>query len=297
MPNMNNSVQTPAASPAIKVKKPNFFTKRRDYSIWGLLALLLGSVVMIFPFLFAFSGSLATNNTAIFQMHWFREWHWDNYRYVFTELNFLRYAGNTLLLAAIEIVGTIISNCFIGFGFARYNFKGANTLFFGALCTMFLPGTVMTVPMFIIWSRLGVINTYIPLTIGCFFGQAMNIFLMRQCFKGLPAGLYEAAMIDGANPLYIWARIYMPLARPMIATLALRTFTGAWNNLFGPLIYITSDEKRTISLALANFNTQHESEAYIVMTAAIIAMLPTVVIYAFTQKQFIAGMASAAIKG
>ncbi len=296
MPNMNNSAQT-AAAPAVKIKKPNFFTKRRDYSIWGLLALLLGSVVMIFPFVFAFSGSLATNNSAIFGMKWFTEWHWDNYRIVFTELNFLKYAMNTLTITAINIVGTILSNCFVGFGFARYNFKGSNALFFGALCTMFLPGTVMSVPMFIVWSRLGFVNTFIPLTIGSFFGSAMNIFLMRQCFKGLPAGLYEAAMIDGANPLYIWARIYMPLARPMIATLALRTFTSCWNDLFGPLIYITGDEKRTISLALANFSTSHESEAYIVMAAAIIAMLPTTIVYAFTQKQFVAGMASAAIKG
>ncbi len=297
---MPNTVAMNTSAPAEKkIKKPNFFTRRRDYSIWGLVALLLGSVVMLFPFVFAFSSSLVSNGAAVYRMEWFKEWNWNNYARVMQEADFLRYALNTLTIACINIVGTILSNTFIGFGFARYEFKGSNALFFGALCTMFLPGTVMQVPMFVIWSNLRLVDTYVPLCIGSFFGAAMNIFLMRQCFKGLPAGLYEAALIDGAHPLYIYGRIYMPLARPMIATLALRTFQGAWNDLFGPLIYITSQEKRTVTLALANFNSKYEvsGDTQLLMAAAIIAMLPTTIMYAFTQKQFIAGMASAAIKG
>ena len=294
-----NNVSTNAAPAAGQIKKVNFFTKRREYSIWGFLILLIGSVAMLFPFVFAVSGSLASNGAAIYKMQFFKEWEWSNYVKVMTEMDFLRYTGNTLLIAGINIIGSILSNTFIGFGFARYNFRGNQTIFFGALCTMFLPGTVMAVPWFVIWSKLQVVDTYIPLTVGCFFGQAMELFLMRQCFKGLPAGLYEAALIDGANPLYIYARIYMPLARPMIAALALRQFQAHWNNLFGPLIYITSQEKRTIALALANFNTKYEmsGDTHLLMAAAVIAMLPTVVVYAFTQKQFIEGMASAAIKG
>ncbi len=296
---MPNTVTTNAAPAAKQIKKPNFFTKRREYSIWGLLALILGSVIMIFPFVFAFSGSLVSNGAAVYKLQFFKEWNWSNYARVFQEMDFIRYTMNTLIIAGIDIIGSIFSNTFVGFGFARYDFKGSQALFFGALCTMFLPGTVMSIPMFVIWSELGAVDTYIPLTIGSFFGSAMNIFLMRQCFKGLPAGLYEAALIDGAHPLYIYARIYMPLARPMIATLALRTFQGAWNNLFGPLIYITDQDKRTITLALANYNNKYETsgDTQLLMAAAIITMLPTVIIYIFTQKQFIAGMASAAIKG
>lgn len=295
---MPNTVTTSAPA-ATKIKKPNFFTKRREYSIWGLIALLLGSIIMIFPFVFAFSGSLVSNGAAVYKLQFFKEWNWSNYAKVFQEMDFVRYTMNTLIIAGIDIIGSIISNTFVGFGFARYDFKGSQALFFGALCTMFLPGTVMSIPMFVIWSELGFVDTYVPLTIGSFFGAAMNIFLMRQCFKGLPAGLYEAALIDGAHPLYIYARIYMPLARPMIATLALRTFQGAWNNLFGPLIYITDQDKRTITLALANYNNKYETsgDTQLLMAAAIITMLPTVIIYCFTQKQFIAGMASAAIKG
>jgi len=295
----DNTIAANAAPTLTKIKKPNFFTKRRDYSLWGLLVLILGSVVMLFPFVYAFSASLVSNGLSVYNMKWFAEWNWNNYARVFTEFDFLRYTWNTVVITFFNIIGVILSNTFIGFGFARYDFKGSQVLFFGALCTMFLPGTVMSIPYFIIWSEMGLVDTYIPLIIGNYFGAAMNIFLMRQCFKGLPAGLYEAALIDGAHPLYIWARIYMPLARPMIATLALNTFRANWNNLFGPLIYITSNEKRTLTLALANFNTQLEGsgDTHVLMASAIIAMLPTVIVYAFTQKQFIAGMASAAIKG
>lgn len=282
-----------------KIKKPNFFTKRREYSIWGLLALLVGAVVMIFPFVFAFSGSLASTGLGVYKMEFFKEWHWQNYATVFKELEILKYIGNTLIIVVLNVVGVCLSNSFIGFGFAKYDFKGSQALFFGALCTMFLPSTIMMVPMYIIWSRLGAIDTYIPLTIATYFGAAIHIFLMRQTYKGLPAGLYEAALIDGANPLYIWARIYFPLTRPVLATLALRSFQGAWNDLIGPLIYITSEEKRTLSLALAKFNARYENSGkqQILMAAAIVAMVPTIVVYILVQKQFIEGMASAAVKG
>lgn len=295
----NNTATANAAPAAAQIKKANFFTKRRDYSIWGLLALILGSVVMLFPFVYAFSASLVSNGLKVYNMQWFAEWNWSNYAEVLSKYDLIRYIWNTVTITAINIIGTLISNSFVAFGFARYNFRGSQTLFFAALCTMFLPHTVMSVPAFIMWSELGAIDTYWPLCIGSWFGGAINIFLMRQCFMGLPGGLYEAALIDGAHPLYIWSRIYVPLARPMMATMALTAFTGNWNNLFGPLIYITSNEKRTLTLALANINAEFEGsgKTHLLMAAAVIAMLPTVLVYTFTQKQFIAGMASAAIKG
>ncbi len=282
------------------VKRPGFFKRRREFNIFGVLVLFLGCFIVLYPFIYALSASLAENEAGVYSTKLFQAFRFDNYARVFREADFFTYIGNTIFLVVVNSIGTVLSNSFIGFGFARYNFKGSNALFFFCLCTMFLPGTVMSIPMFVIWSELHCVDTYIPLTIGAFFGGAMNIFLMRQCFMGLPAGLYEAAMIDGAQPLYIWARIYMPLARPMIATMVLRVFTGTWNDLFGPLIYLTTNEKRTISLALANFNSKYGEGgggAQLVMAAAIIAMAPSIVIYGFVQKQFIAGLASAAIKG
>ncbi len=296
---MPNTMTNNSAPAEIKIKKPNFFHKRRNFSLWGLLFLLLGSVVMIFPFVFAISGSLADNATQIYKMEWFKGWNWNNYARVMIEADFIKYIGNTLIIAAINIVGTIFSNTFIAFGFARYNFKGNQPLFFAMLCTMFLPGTIMQVPLFVMFSSVGALDTFIPLTIGSFFGAANTVFLIRQCFLGIPGALYEAAMIDGAHPLYIWWRIYVPLARPFIFTMSLGCFRSCWNDLFGPLIYITSDSKRTISLALANFSTKYEATGDIplLLAAAVIGMVPTVVIYMFVQKQFVAGMASAAVKG
>ncbi len=295
----NNNVAMNTAPAAKKIKKPNFFTKRRDYNIWGYFVLILGAAVMVFPFLFAVSGSLVENPMDVYKFQFFKDFHWQNYVRVLTEVNLLRYIGNTLVIIAHYMVGFILSNSFIGFGFAIYRFKGSEALFFIILATMFVPSTVMQVPTFLIFSELGVIDTYVPLIFGSFFGAPMRLFLMRQCFKGLPGGLYEAALIDGANPLYIYARIYMPLARPMLATLALQAFQGGWNELFGPLIYITSQEKRTLSLALANLNTSlgAKGDAQLLLAAAVIAMTPSIIVYALVQKQFIAGMASAAIKG
>lgn len=296
---MRNTTNTPAAPAEKQIKKANFFTKRRDYNIWGVFVLALGAIIMLFPFVFALSGSLLKNGNDIYRLVFFKDWEWSNYARVLREFDFVRYAINTLSWTAVSIVAVVLSNSFIGFGFARYEFRGSSQLFFGAICTMFLPSTVMTIPQFIIWSELGMVDTYIPLTFGYFFGSAHQIFLMRQCFKGMPAALYEAALIDGAHPLYIWARIYMPLARPMMATMALSTFQSCWNALFGPLIYLTSIEKRTVALALANFNTKYANagDPQIVMAAAILAMAPTILLYGFLQRQFISGMASAAVKG
>lgn len=282
-----------------EIKKANFFTKRRDYNIWGVFFLFLGCFIMIFPFVFAFSSSLAENAQDVYHMRWFKSWNWSNYAKVLVEAEMFKYIWNTLLITAICMVGSVWSNSFIAFGFARYNFKGSEKLFFALLCTMFLPGTIMSIPHFVMWSAVGAIDTYWPLTFGSFFGGASTIFLMRQCYKGIPGALYEAAMIDGAHPLYIWARIYVPLARGFLFTIVLGVFRGCWNDLFGPLIYLTDDSKRTLSLALANFNTKYEAtgEIPVLMAAAVIAMAPTIIIYCFVQKQFIAGMASAAIKG
>ncbi len=296
---MPNNIAMNSAPAEKQVKKPNFFTKRRDYNIWGVLVLALGSIIMIFPFVFAFSSSLANNAQDVYQMKWFQGWNWVNYKTVLVEAEMFRYIGNTLIITAINMIGVVLSNSFIAFGFARYEFKGNQAMFFAVLCTMFLPGTVMQVPLFVMFNAVGAIDTLIPLTMGSFFGAPGTIFMMRQCYKGIPGALYEAAMIDGAHPLYIWARIYVPLARGFIFTMCLSTFRGCWNDLFGPLIYITSDSKRTLSLALANFNTKYEASGDIpvLMAAAVIGMAPTIIIFCFVQKQFIAGMASAAIKG
>lgn len=280
-----------------KSKKKN--KNRIKSSIPIIIVLTFVSVLFIFPFIWAAAISLLENGRDVYTISkYFKPpYAWNNFAIVMEEANFFRYTLNTLTIVVSVITGTLISNSFIAFGFAKYEFKGANTLFMAALCTMFLPGAVMMIPMYIIWNSLGFVNTYVPLILPSFFGAIMNIFFIRQAFKSLPSGLYEAAMIDGAHPIRIFISIYLPLAKPILATIALRTFMGSWSDLMGPLIYINSPEKNTVTLGLRYVSQKYMSYENIVMAAAVIAIIPTIIIYSFTQKTFIEGMASAAIKG
>lgn len=288
---MNNNL---ALDSKLKPKKKN----KGKFKWIPFIFLLLGSIVMIVPFLWAISGSLAEDTRAIYNLDFFKfPLHFENYAIVFKEANFLRYVWNSIFLAAVNIIGTVFANTFIGFGMAKYDCKSSRVLFFISLCTMFLPATIMQIPMYVIWNKLGFINTYIPLTLGSFFGTAFNVFLMRQCFKGIPSQLYEAAIIDGANPPLIFWKIYMPLARPMIATIVVNTFIGSWNNLFSPLIYITNQNKYTITIGLRFLQSAYKGSEHLLMAASLIAITPTIIIYILAQKQFIGGMTSAAIKG
>lgn len=281
-----------------EVKRTKKVWKRRRNPL-GIIALIAVAIIFIFPFLWALGISLLKESRFVYDYTKFLKppFAWENYIIVFKEANFIRYTWNTLVIVGLGLIGTLLSNSFIAFGFARYQTKGLNTLFMLGLCTMFLPGTVMAIPMYVIWNKLGFIDTYVPLILPSYFGAIMSVFFIRQAFMSLPGALYEAALIDGAHPLRIYATIYVPLAKPILATLALRGFMGGWSDLFNPLIYINSPEKNTISLGLRYVSQKYADMGNIVMAAAIIAIVPVLVLYAFVQKTFVEGMASAAIKG
>jgi len=283
---------------AKEVKRSKKVWKKRRNPL-GIVALIAVAIIFIFPFIWALGISLLKESRFVYDYTKFLRppFAWENYVIVFKEANFIRYTWNTLLIVGLGLIGNLASNSFIAFGFSRYQTKGLGALFMVGLCTMFLPGTVMAIPMYVIWNELGFIDTYVPLILPAYFGGIMNIFFIRQAFMSLPSALYEAALIDGAHPFRIYATIYIPLAKPILATLALRGFMGGWSDLFGPLIYINSPEKNTISLGLRYVSQKYADKGNIVMAAAIIAIVPVLVLYAFVQKTFVEGMASAAIKG
>lgn len=264
-----------------------------------VICLLIGAVIMAFPFLWAVSVSLQNPGLAFVNPPKFftPPYKFDNYKIVFQEIEFLHYSLNSLFIAALCIIGQIVSNSFIAFGFAKYKFKGSSVLFFAVLCTMMIPGNILSIPRYIMWHKVGGLDTYFPLTVQYFFGDAFNIFLLRQCFLGMPGALYEAATIDGASPPRIFAEIYMPLARATIITVAVTTFINCWNNMFDPLIYITTKSKYTIALALVYIKGKFEYNLELLMASSILAMLPVVIVYFFAQKHFVQGLTSAAVKG
>ena len=162
---------------------------------------------------------------------------------------------------------------------------------------MFIPGTIMTVPGYLLWKWLGGLGTYLPLCYETFLGNSMSVFWVRQGFKSLPHELYEAALIDGAHPIYIWARIYMPLAKAIVTVIAVRTFMGSWGNLFGPLIYLDNPKMYTMAIGLQYISTIYRGQGHILMAASMISIFPCILVYAFAQKYFIEGLSASAVKG
>ncbi|MBE7045183.1 MAG: carbohydrate ABC transporter permease [Ruminococcaceae bacterium] len=269
-------------------------TRIIQFTLFTLLA-----IIMIVPFLWAVGVSLQGPGQAyntpptIFQP----PFRFENYVEVLSKYDFGRYFLNTLTICIINMIGVVLSNSMIAFGFAKFESKGLNALFFIGLCTMYVPAVTMMVPSYTLWNKLGALDTFVPLTLGSFFGAISWIFLMRQNFKSLPNSFYEAAYMDGANPFYIYWKIYMPLCKPIIATLILRQFMGDWNNLQGPLIYITSKEKYTAALAMSALGADAYGRVEIEMAGAVIMMIPVIIVYLLAQRHFIGGIADAGVKG
>ena len=257
------------------------------------------ALIMIFPMIWAISMSLAGPGQVYATPPKFfaPPLRFDNYTAVLEKYDFLKYFGNSLFLCVVEMLGVLISNCMIGFGFAKYDTMGLNRLFFIGLCTMYIPAISCMVPRYVMWAKVGALDTYLPLILPTFFGAMGWIFMMRQNFKSISNSFFEAAYIDGANPMYILWRIYVPLSKPIIANIMLRTFMGAWNNLQNPLIYITTKEKYTVSLALAQLRSDATDHIEHQMAGTMLVIITVVLVYFIAQKFFVSGDVDAGVKG
>jgi ABC-type glycerol-3-phosphate transport system permease component len=211
------------------------------------------------------------------------------------------FTRNTLVVAAAVVVGAVLSNSLIAFGFARLRFVGRNVAFFAMLATMMLPGQVTMIPIFVMFRNLGWLDTYLPLTVPAFFGNAWLAFLFRQYIMTIPIELDDAARIDGCSTFGIFWKVILPLSRPIITTIALFSFAGVWNDYFGPLIYLTSFEKWTISMGLANLPsmlgpTQQVTPYHLMMAAALSVSLPMILIFYFLQGTFVRSIVLTGLK-
>jgi multiple sugar transport system permease protein len=270
-----------------------------------LLYLVLGSLSILFVAPFAWMLSVSVQDLSGVFAHpfrWFPEnWHWENYRQVTSLLPFWRYAGNTVFITALVLVGTLLSCSLVAYGFARLRFRGRDTLFALCLSTMMLPGQVTMIPLYMLFARLGWIDTYYPLILPAFFGSPFYIFLLRQFFLTIPREYDEAALLDGASRLRIYWSIILPLARPALITVALFTFVGTWNDFFGPLIYLNSPDRATLTLGLSMLKSQvigtGSTPWQLLMAGAVLIMLPNILIFFLAQKHFIKGIAAGGLRG
>jgi multiple sugar transport system permease protein len=226
---------------------------------------------------------------------------WRNYGDVTSLLPFWHYTVNTAIITALAVTGTLLSCSLVAFGFSRLRFKGRDTLFSICLATMMLPGQVTMIPLYMFFSSIGWVDTYLPLVVPAFFGSPFYIFLLRQFFLTIPKEYDEAAMLDGAGRFRIYWSIVLPLARPALVTVALFTFIGTWNDFFGPLIYLNSPELATLTLGLNMLKAQivgtGATQWHLLMAGAVLIMLPNIIAFALAQKQFIKGIAAGGLRG
>ena len=218
---------------------------------------------------------------------------WRNYREVLTLVPFQHYVLNTATIVAGVVAGTLLSCSFCGYGFARLRARAKKTIFMVLMATMMLPSTVTLVPTYIVFNRIGWVNTFKPLILPAFFGSAFFIFLFRQFYLGLPRQLEEAALIDGASYIRIWWSIFLPLSWPVIATVTVFTFIGSYNDFFGPVIYLTDDSKWTIAVALSTFagSPRIGPQTHLLMAATTIAAIPSILVFLLAQRYFLRGIA------
>ena len=225
---------------------------------------------------------------------------WINYYYGITSINFPRYLLNTLILCAITIVGRVFSCTLVGYSLANIKWAGKGVLFSVVLATMMLPGQVTLIPIFIMFSKLGWINTFLPLTVPAFFGDAFFIFMFRQFFMGIPTELTDAARLDGANHVGIFLRIVLPLSRPVLATMLAFTFINTFNNFQGPLIYLKDRNLWTLSLGMQGYLQRYGGGSGTalgaMMAGAAMYTLPMIVVFFLAQKWFIQGIVTTGFK-
>lgn len=259
------------------------------------------AVAMLFlmPLFWMISSSLKPNYQVLeFPPRWLpNPIRWQNYPEALTYVPFGRYALNTLFVSVMNILGNVLSCTLVAYGFARLRAPGKNVLFLLLLATMMLPYPATMIPIYMGFNALGWVNTFWPLIVPAFFGNAFYIFLLRQFFMTIPPDLEDAARIDGANTWQIIWRVILPVVKPAIATVAIFTFQSTWNDFLAPLIYLHDQSKYTVSLGLSFFRSTYDVQWAYLMAASLTVTLPIIIVFFLAQKAFIEGITLTGMKG
>lgn len=282
--------------------KAHTYLRRAVQALLLYLLLIAVSLVLLFPFIWMLSSSLKTR-TEVFavppslfpkQPQWQNFTSWIDGRVPF-EMMFL----NSVIVSVLNIVGSILSCSLAAYGFARLRFPGREALFSVLLASMMVPFVVRLVPLFLIFRRLGWINTLYPLIVPAFLGTPFFIFIMRQFFRTIPTELSDAARIDGCSELGIWARLMLPLSRPVMGAVSILAFQTAWNDYLAPAVFLNDMRKMTIMVGLGSFLTMPAEmrDWHTVMAMTVLVSLPAVVVFFIFQRAFVQGMTLSGMKG
>ncbi|WP_068778236.1 carbohydrate ABC transporter permease [Paenibacillus sp. GM2] len=263
------------------------------------IILVAVALAYIVPFIWLISGSLKSN-TELFADPpvWIpAKLQWANYVTAFQQFPFLLYLRNTLYICAMAIIGGVLSNSLVAYGFSRIEWKGRDTLFIIVLATMMLPFQVTMIPLFVLFQKFGWIGSFKPLVIPAFFGNAYFIFLLRQFFIGIPKELSQSVKVDGASEFRIYWQLTLPLSLPVMITVAIFSFTRAWGDFIGPLVFLNDNKLYTLSLGIQQIMSVNDPRWTLLMAVGVSMTLPVLIIFFLLQKYFIQGITFTGIKG
>ncbi|MFZ4508011.1 MAG: carbohydrate ABC transporter permease [Fimbriimonas sp.] len=216
----------------------------------------------------------------------------SNYAEALASVPLVEYLRNTLILCTFSIIGAVGSSALVAYGFARVKFAGRDVLFLLMISTMALPGQVTMIPRFAMFREFGWYGTYLPLIVPTFFASPFLVFLLKQFFQTLPEEMSEAARVDGASDWTVFTRLVLPLSRPALATCSLFVFLGAWNDFFGPLLYINNPARYTLAYGLQQFLSAYGGKWAQLMAASTLFTVPIIILFFFAQKTFIQGIST-----
>jgi multiple sugar transport system permease protein len=265
------------------------------YIILGLMA-----VVFFFPFFWMLRTSVS-GITDLFSPDAVllpSQIMWENFKQALTSQPFGLFFINSTVIAVANIIGVLLTSSLCAYGFSRIDWPGRDTLFGILLSALMLPYVVLMIPQFVGWKSLGLTDTYAPLVVPAFFGGGLfNIFLLRQFFLSIPREIDEAARIDGAGHLRIYASIILPLAKQAMVVVALFTFLNSWNDYLTPVLYLSSEKKYTLMLGLTLFQGSYSAQWHLMMAAVAIIVIPSLIFFLIAQKFLVEGIATTGIKG
>lgn len=261
--------------------------------------LILIALAMVVPFLWMLSASIKSDRE-VFQMSpfvWIPETpKWSNYVDIWTKIPFGKFVQNTVFLTIVVTLLQLLTSSFAAYSFAKLNFRHKNGLFLAYIATIAMPWQVYMVPQFIMMRGMGLNDKLLAMICLQAF-SAFGVFMMKQFYEDIPDDLCEAARIDGMSEYRIYASIMLPLSKPALSTLTIFTFVATWNDYLGPLIYLKTQEKKTIQLGLKMFISQYSSDYGLIMAGSVLSLIPVIIVFLVLQKYFVEGVASTGLKG
>jgi multiple sugar transport system permease protein len=290
------AVEAPAVGrriPPTKVRRRRLLVSLADHCL-----LVAAAIAFLAPFAFITLTALMTNEQALSPKLWPEPFSWSNFVDVFQTAPIWRYALNTMLYAGLATIGVLVSSIPVAYALSRLRWRGRDVMFVLVLVTMMLPFQVTVVPIYVLFAKLHLVGSLWPLILPNFLGDAFSIFLLRQFFLTIPEEYVDAARVDGCGELRILVSVFLRLAKPAIAAVALFEFLFCFNDFFGPLLYTSENSSHwTLSLGLAQFRTVYQVQWNLTMAATLLFMAPVIIVFFLAQRAFVEGVTLTGVKG